>query len=64
MVLRLGIVSLMIGLALAGCGRKGSLEAPRSTAEAAVSSTSDPGAVRPVAKPTPSDKPFVLDGLI
>ncbi len=64
MVLRLGIVSLMIGLALAGCGRKGALDAPKSTAEAAVSSTSDPGAVQPVAKPTPPDKPFVLDGLI
>ena len=64
MVLRLGIVSLMIGLALAGCGRKGSLEAPRSTAEAVVSSTSDPGAVQPAAKQAAPDKPFVLDGLI
>ena len=64
MVLRLGMISLMVALALAGCGRKGMLEAPKSTVEAPVSATADPGAVTPAAKPAKPDKPFLLDGLI
>ncbi|WP_156899485.1 LPS translocon maturation chaperone LptM [Pleomorphomonas koreensis] len=64
MVLRLGMISLMVCLALAGCGRKGSLEAPKSTVEAAPAATADPGAVTPAAKPATPDKPFILDGLI
>ena len=64
MVLRLGMIMLMVGLAVSGCGRKGSLEAPKSTAEAAVPSTNDPGAVKPVEEPAKSGKPFILDGLI
>jgi predicted small lipoprotein YifL len=63
MVLRLGMISLMVGLTLAGCGRLGALEAPKSTVEAAPS-TADPGAVTPAAKPATPDKPFILDGLI
>lgn len=64
MVLRLGVIMLMVGLAVTGCGRKGSLQAPKSTAEAAVTSTNDPAAVKPVEEPAKPDKPFILDGLI
>jgi predicted small lipoprotein YifL len=64
MVLRLGIISLMVAIALAGCGRKGSFESPKSTVEAPASATNDPGAVTPAAKPAKPDKPFLLDGLI
>lgn len=63
MVLRLGIISLMVGLALAGCGRQGALEAPKSTV-AAAPSTNDPGAVKPATEPAAPHKPFILDGLI
>lgn len=64
MVLRLGMIMLMVGLVVTGCGRKGTLEAPKSTAEAAVPSTNDPGAVKPIQEPAKPDKPFILDGLI
>ena len=65
MVLRLGMIMLMVGLAVTGCGRKGSLDAPRSTAEAATTpATNDPGAVKPEAEPAKPHKPFILDGLI
>ncbi|PIO98371.1 LPS translocon maturation chaperone LptM [Pleomorphomonas carboxyditropha] len=64
MVLRLGMIMLMVGLAVTGCGRKGALEAPNSTAETAVPSTNDPGAVKPVEAPAKPNKPFILDGLI
>lgn len=64
MVLRLGVIMLMVGIAVTGCGRKGALEAPNSTAEAAVPSTNDPGAIPPTAKQKTPDKPFILDGLI
>ena len=63
-VLRLGMISLMVALALVGCGRKGSLQAPKSTVETPASATNDPGAVTPAAKPATPDKPFLLDGLI
>jgi predicted small lipoprotein YifL len=56
---------LMVGLAVTGCGRKGALETPKSTAEAAATpETNDPGAVKPVQEPAKPSKPFVLDGLI
>lgn len=65
MVLRLGMIMLMVGLAVTGCGRKGSLEVPKSTAaETATPATDDPGAVKPVAEPPKPSKPFILDGLI
>ena len=63
MVLRLGMITLMVGFALAGCGRQGSLESPKAAAEAPVA-TNDPGAVAPVAEPAAPSKPFILDGLI
>lgn len=64
MVLRVGMIMLMVGLVVTGCGRKGALEAPRATAEATAPATNDPGAVKPVAEPAKPSKPFILDGLI
>lgn len=64
MVLRLGMIMLMVGLVVTGCGRKGTLEAPKSTAEAEAPFTNDPGAVKPVKEQAKPDKPFILDGLI
>ena len=64
MVLRLGMIMLMVSLAVTGCGRRGALEAPKSTAETASPATNDPGAVKPVAEPAKPHKPFILDGLI
>ncbi len=64
MVLRLGMIMVMVGLAVTGCGRKGALETPKSTAETATPATNDPGAVKPVAEPVKPSKPFILDGLI
>ena len=64
MVLRVGMIMLMVGLVVTGCGRKGALETPKSTAEASAPATNDPGAIKPVEKPATPDKPFILDGLI
>jgi predicted small lipoprotein YifL len=67
MVLRVGMIMLMVGLAVAGCGRKGQLESPKSaksTAETEAPATNDPGAIKPVEEPAKPQKPFILDGLI
>ena len=75
MVLRLGMIMLMVGLVVTGCGRKGALETPRAAAaeaaksqststEAASSDSSDPGAVKPSHEAVTPNKPFILDGLI
>ena len=64
MVLRVGMIMLMVGLVVTGCGRKGALETPKSTAEATAPVTNDPGAVKPVEEPAKPQKPFILDGLI
>lgn len=65
MVLRLGMISLVMGFMLAGCGVKGSLEAPSAVAAKAASAQTPAGAA-PAAdeKPATPDKPFILDGLI
>lgn len=75
MVLRLGMIMLMVGLAVTGCGRKGALETPRAAAaeaakpkmnaaEAVSSDSTDPGAVKPSHEAVTPRKPFILDGLI
>ncbi len=75
MVLRLGMIMLMVGLAVTGCGRKGTLETPRAVAaqaaktktnaaEATSTDSTDPGAVKPSNDAVKPDKPFILDGLI
>lgn len=65
MVLRLGMISLVMGFMLAGCGVKGPLEAPSVAAKAAAGAQA-PAGTAPAAddKPIAPDKPFVLDGLI
>jgi predicted small lipoprotein YifL len=59
---RLALAGLIVAaVGLAGCGRKGALEAPPSAAvEAAPADAAAPPAG---AVPKP-DKPFVLDGLL
>ena len=66
MLLRLGMISLMIGLGLTGCGYKGSLEAPSAVKAAAASDTAKSGEAKaaPAAQPAAATKPFILDGLI
>lgn len=71
MALRLGVISLMVGLGLAGCGFKGALEAPSAAKAAAAAkatpaatSSADPAAASTAEKPVTTDKPFILDGLI
>jgi predicted small lipoprotein YifL len=59
---RLALAGLLVAaIGLAGCGRKGALEAPpAATVEAAPADTAAPPAGT-IPKP---DKPFVLDGLL
>jgi predicted small lipoprotein YifL len=59
---RLALAGLVVAaIGLAGCGRKGALEAPpAATLEAA---PADAAAPKSGAIPKP-DKPFVLDGLL
>jgi predicted small lipoprotein YifL len=59
---------VLIALALAGCGRRGSLEAPSvaaaDAAAAAAAETGKAAAPDTAAKPAKPDKPFFLDPLI
>jgi predicted small lipoprotein YifL len=64
MVLRVGMIMLMVALVVSGCGRKGALQAPKSTVEATAPATNDPGAIKPVEEPAKPQKSFILDGLI
>ncbi|WP_417687377.1 LPS translocon maturation chaperone LptM [Roseibium sp.] len=54
----IGAVGLCLAVALSGCGRRGSLEAPR-----AASPSLDP-AVAASPEPTPQKSGFILDALI
>jgi predicted small lipoprotein YifL len=59
---RLALAGLLVAaVGLAGCGRKGALEAPPSATVAAA--PADAAAPPAGAVPKP-DKPFVLDGLL
>ena len=70
--LRLMVITVLMGLALAACGRKGPLEPPPSAIEQAKpAATADTGIMPPVGakKPEtkaapPPDKPFFLDFLL
>lgn len=70
--LRLMVLTVMLSLALAACGRKGPLEPPSSAIEQAKPAASaDTGIMPPVGakKPEtktapPPDKPFFLDFLL
>lgn len=61
------VIALIVLTALAGCGRKGSLEAPGAIAApqpATAGASNDPGAAASPAKPKAPDTPFFLDALI
>ncbi|MEW5961966.1 MAG: lipoprotein [Pseudomonadota bacterium] len=60
------IAATLVVLALAGCGVRGSLEAPaeaKAAGTAASSESADPGANSAASKTT-AHKPFILDDLI
>ena len=54
------LVLALLGLAVSGCGRRGSLEAPNASATPEAEQPADPDA----ANPTGPDRPFILDPLI
>lgn len=70
--LRLMVITVLMGLALAACGRKGPLEPPPSAIEQAKpAATADTGIMPPLGAkkpetkaPPPPDKPFFLDFLL
>ncbi len=70
--LRLMVITVLMGLALAACGRKGPLEPPPSAIEQAKpAAPADTGIMPPVGAkkpetkaPPPPDKPFFLDFLL
>ncbi|WP_337269292.1 LPS translocon maturation chaperone LptM [Oryzifoliimicrobium ureilyticus] len=55
---RLTLIVAAIGLAVAGCGRKGDLDPPSAMA------TKNGDASKPTKQPGVADKPFVLDPLL
>ena len=56
---------LLAGLALAGCGVRGPLEAPPSAKAAQeAAATADSGQGQPAGATSKPHKPFILDGLI
>jgi len=59
----LALLGLCLGLTLAGCGRKGSLDDPGAPASEA-SGAVDPAVAPPVETPPQSDRSFPLDFLI
>lgn len=58
------IVCLALALALAGCGRRGSLEPPPSTTAKPVDKPVTQEPSRPFQKKRVPERPFILDGLI
>jgi predicted small lipoprotein YifL len=60
---RIAIAGLLVAaVALAGCGRKGALEAPPgATLQSAAPEETAPADATAIPKP---DKPFILDGLL
>ena len=71
-LLRMTLLTVLMGLALSACGRKGPLEPPPSAIEQAKpAATADTGIMPPVGAkkpetkaPPPPDKPFFLDFLL
>ena len=71
-LVRMTLLTVLMGLALAACGRKGPLEPPPSAIEQAKpAATADTGIMPPVGAkkpetkaPPPPDKPFFLDFLL
>jgi len=56
--IRLTVVLAVVGLAVAGCGRKGDLDPP------SVQATKGGDASKPTKQPGVADKPFLLDPLL
>ncbi|MDM9627205.1 lipoprotein [Rhizobium sp. S152] len=56
--IRLTVVFAVIGLAVAGCGRKGDLDPPSAQA------TKGGDASKPTKQPGTVDRPFILDPLL
>lgn len=70
-ILRSALISLVIGLAISGCGRKGPLEAPNAAVPATIQTDPQPAAVPIPKKNGPIDnqsksknRPFFLDFLL
>jgi len=71
-LVRMTLLTVLMGLALSACGRKGPLEPPPSAIEQAKpAATADTGIMPPVGAkkpetkaPPPPDKPFFLDFLL
>jgi predicted small lipoprotein YifL len=57
-LIRLTAVLAVIGLAVAGCGRKGDLDPP------SVATTKEGDVSKPTKQPGTADKPFLLDPLL
>jgi len=57
-LIRLTVVFAVIGLAVAGCGRKGDLDPPSAQA------TKGGDASKPTQQPGVANKPFLLDPLL
>ena len=57
-LIRLTVVFAVIGLAVAGCGRKGDLDPPSAMA------TKEGDVSKPTKQPGAVDKPFLLDPLL
>lgn len=71
-LVRMTLLTVLMGLALSACGRKGPLEPPPSAIEQAKpAATADTGIMPPLGAkkpetkaPPPPDKPFFLDFLL
>jgi predicted small lipoprotein YifL len=57
-LIRVTVVFAVIGLAVAGCGRKGDLDPP------SVKATKEGDISKPTKQPGTVDKPFILDPLL
>ncbi|MBW9114500.1 lipoprotein [Rhizobium cauense] len=57
-IVRLTVVFAVIGLAVAGCGRKGDLDPPSANA------TKTGDSSKPTPQPGRADRPFILDPLL
>ena len=57
-IIRLTVVFAVIGLAVAGCGRKGDLDPP------SVQATKGGDSSKPTKQPGTADRPFLLDPLL
>jgi predicted small lipoprotein YifL len=57
-IIRMTALTVVVGLAVVGCGRKGDLDPP------SVNATKNGDATKPTKAPGTADKPFLLDPLL